>query len=107
MKPVSNLENKDLGVNFTNILHAAFLHVSFGSTFLCLRFRFVLYWCKTVGAKAASRTLMKLSPGFPKEFEMQRNLLVFFVEGEIIYFPILSERIYFFLELFFIIQSKR
>ncbi len=31
--------------------------------FLCLGFRFVLYWHKTTGAKAACRTLMKLSPG--------------------------------------------
>ncbi len=32
--------------------------------FLCLHFRFVLYWCKTVGAKAACRTLVKLTPVF-------------------------------------------
>jgi hypothetical protein len=33
------------------------------AAFLCLRFGFVLYWRKTVGAKAALRMLMKLSPG--------------------------------------------
>ncbi len=31
------------------------------AAFLCLRFRFVLYWCKTVGVKAAHITLMKLN----------------------------------------------
>ncbi len=30
---------------------------------MCLHFRFVLYWRKPTGAKAAHRTLMKLSPG--------------------------------------------
>ncbi len=30
--------------------------------FLCLHFRFVLYWCKTVGAKSAHRTLITLNP---------------------------------------------
>jgi hypothetical protein len=30
------------------------------AAFLCLRFRFVLYWRKTVGAKAEHRTLVKL-----------------------------------------------
>ncbi len=33
------------------------------AAFLCLHFRFVLYWRKTVGAKAVRRTLLKLSPG--------------------------------------------
>ncbi len=33
------------------------------AAFLCLRFRFVLYWCKTVGTKAARTLLMKLSSG--------------------------------------------
>ncbi len=33
------------------------------AAFLCLCFRFVLYWRKTVGAKAARKMLMKLSPG--------------------------------------------
>ncbi len=30
--------------------------------FLCLRFKFVLYWPKSVGAKGAHRTLVKLTP---------------------------------------------
>ncbi len=51
------------GVNFTNVLRAAFTYVSFVHSFLCLCFRFVLYWRKTVGAKAVFRTLMKLNPG--------------------------------------------
>ncbi len=38
----------------TLVVHAAFL---------CLHFRFVLYWHKTVGTKAARRTLVKLTPG--------------------------------------------
>jgi hypothetical protein len=50
------------GVNFTNVLRAAFTYVSCTRSFLCLCFRFVLSWCKTVGPKAARRTLMKLSP---------------------------------------------
>jgi hypothetical protein len=29
---------------------------------LCLRISFVLYWRKTVGAKAAHRTLVKMTP---------------------------------------------
>jgi hypothetical protein len=33
------------------------------AAFLCLRFRFVLYWRETVGAKAAHRMLVKLTPG--------------------------------------------
>ncbi len=51
------------GVNFTNALPAAFTYISFARSFFCLRSRFVLYWRKTVGAKAACRTLMKLNPG--------------------------------------------
>ncbi len=34
------------------------------AAFLCLQFRFVLYRCKTVGAKAARRMLVKLTPGW-------------------------------------------
>jgi hypothetical protein len=50
-------------VNFTNILRSAFTYVNCAGSFLCLRFRFVLYWRKTVGAKAARRMLVKLTPG--------------------------------------------
>jgi hypothetical protein len=35
--------------------------------FLCLRFRFLLYWRKTVGAKAARGTLMKLNQGLTEQ----------------------------------------
>ncbi len=49
-------------VNFTNILRKIFMYVSCKRSFLCLRFRFVLYKRKTVGAKAVRRTLMKLNP---------------------------------------------
>ncbi len=50
------------GVNFTNVLRAAFMYVSCARSFLCLHFSFVLYWRKPTVAKAAPRTLMKLSP---------------------------------------------
>ncbi len=50
-------------VNFTNVLRAAFMYVSCARSFLCLHFRFVLYWRKPTGAKAVRRTVMKLSPG--------------------------------------------
>ncbi len=43
---------------FTNILRTMLCT----QLFLCLHFRFVLYWGKTFGAKAVRRTLMKLSP---------------------------------------------
>ncbi len=49
-------------VNFTKVLRAAFMYVSFAPSFLCLRFRFVLYWHKTVDEKAECRMLMKLNP---------------------------------------------
>jgi hypothetical protein len=46
------------------MFYAQLLHTQVArAAFLCLRFRFVLYWCKPTGAKAARRTLMKLSPG--------------------------------------------
>ncbi len=51
------------GVNFINILRAAFTYVSCGCSFLCLRFRFVLYWRKTVDTKAVLRMLMELTLG--------------------------------------------
>jgi hypothetical protein len=51
------------GVNFTNVLRAAFTYVSCARSFLCLRFRFLLYWRKTVGTKAVHIMLMKLTPG--------------------------------------------
>ncbi len=44
------------------------------AAFLCLRFRFVLYWRKTVGAKAAHRTLVKLTPGLKYQTKMNRLL---------------------------------
>ncbi len=44
----------------TKVLHAAFLS---------LHFRFVLYWRKTVGAKVAHRTLVKLTPCLPNNIK--------------------------------------
>ncbi len=49
-------------VNFINVLCVAFKYVSCARSFLCLDFRFVLYWRKTVDAKAVRRTLVKLTP---------------------------------------------
>ncbi len=43
------------GVNFTNILRAAFLYWDLG---------FVLFWRNNIGAKAARNMLEKLNPGF-------------------------------------------
>ena len=51
------------GVNFNNVLRAAFTYVSCARSFLCLHLSFVLYWRKTTGVKAARRTLVKLTPG--------------------------------------------
>jgi hypothetical protein len=45
--------------------------------FLCLRFRFVLYWCKPTGAKAVCRMLMKLSPYLNVSFLSLCNFLRF------------------------------
>jgi hypothetical protein len=52
-------------LNSTNLqtLCATFMYQSFARSFLYLHFKFALYWRKTVGAKAARRTLMKLNPG--------------------------------------------
>ncbi len=41
------------GVNFTNIVHAAFLYESFCAAFKCLQFGFVIFWQNDFGAKAA------------------------------------------------------
>jgi hypothetical protein len=41
------------GVNFTNILRAAFSYESFYADFMCLQFGFVIFWQKDFGAKAA------------------------------------------------------
>ncbi len=48
------------GFYFTNVLCAALMYVSCARSFLCLRFRFVLYRRKTVGAKAVCRMLVRL-----------------------------------------------
>jgi hypothetical protein len=44
------------------------------TAFLCLRFRFVLYWRKPTGAKAARRTLVKLTPGDDKRNERKNEI---------------------------------
>ncbi len=66
------------GFKFTNALRAAFTYVSFERrACLGLHFSFVLYWRKTVGTKAACRTLMKMNPGRkPVKKEGEENAVV-------------------------------
>ena len=54
---------RNTGVNFTNILRAAFLCESLVSSFSVLTFRFVIFGRKEIGAKAARKMLVKLTPG--------------------------------------------
>ncbi len=54
------------GVNFTNILRAAFSYESFSPSFFVLRFKVCTFWRKNIGAKAASNMLVKLTPGWQK-----------------------------------------
>jgi hypothetical protein len=56
--------NTQPGVNFTNILQAAFLSKVFCTAFICLQFGFVIFWQKDFGAKAAHKMLVKLTPGY-------------------------------------------
>jgi nucleoside recognition membrane protein YjiH len=51
------------GVNFTNILRAAFRVKAFCAAFMCLQFGFVMFWQKDLGTKAAHKMLVKLTPG--------------------------------------------
>ncbi len=51
------------GVNFTNILWAAFCMKVFYAVFLRLQFGFVIFWQKEFGTKAAHKILVKLTPG--------------------------------------------
>jgi hypothetical protein len=51
------------GVNFTNILQAAFRVKVFCAAFLCLQFGFVIFWQKDFGTKAPHKMLVKLPPG--------------------------------------------
>jgi hypothetical protein len=51
------------GVNFTNILRAAFMvRKYFAQPLLYLQFGFVILWQKDFGAKAAHKMLVKLTP---------------------------------------------
>ncbi len=50
------------GVNFTNILRAAFCTKEFCTAFLCtLELGFVIFWLVKIGAKAAHKMLVKLT----------------------------------------------
>ena len=52
-----------IGVNFTNILRAAFLYESLLSSFLYLWLRFVFFWQKEIGENTSHKMLVKLTPG--------------------------------------------
>ncbi len=58
------------GVNFTNILRAAFSYESFCASFMCLQFGFVIFWRKDFGTKAAHEMLVKLTPERLSNFEV-------------------------------------
>jgi len=49
------------GVNFTNILQAAFCMKVFCVVFICLQFVFIIFWQKEISPKAAHRMLVKLA----------------------------------------------
>ena len=51
------------GVNFTNILQAPFSYESFLSSFSVEKLRFDFFCRKDIGAKAAPKTLVKLTTG--------------------------------------------
>jgi hypothetical protein len=51
------------GVNFTNILRAAFSYESFLHHFYVLTIWVCNFWQKDFGAKAAHKMLVKLTPG--------------------------------------------
>jgi hypothetical protein len=50
-------------VNFTNILRELFGTKVLPAAFLYLHFRFVLFWCKNIGAKAVRKFEVKLTTG--------------------------------------------
>jgi hypothetical protein len=51
------------GVNFTNILRAAFSHKIFLRSFYVLTILVCNFWRKDFGTKAAHKMLVKLTPG--------------------------------------------
>jgi hypothetical protein len=51
------------GVNFTNILRAAFSYKSFLRSFYVLTTWVCIFWQKDFGAKASNKMLVKLTPG--------------------------------------------
>jgi len=51
------------GVNFIKILHTPFITGVFFKTFLWLQFGFVIFCRKNIGAKAACKMFVKLTPG--------------------------------------------
>ncbi len=72
-------------VNFTNVLLAAFTYVNYARSFLCLHFRFVLYWRKPTVAKAVRRMLVKLTPRWREresEKEMAKCVCALFKERD-------------------------
>jgi hypothetical protein len=62
-KRIVDPTNMRLGVNFANILQAAFSYESFLHNFLCLQFGFVIFWKKDFDAKTPHKMMVKLSLG--------------------------------------------
>jgi hypothetical protein len=62
LKKGKKLEKALLGVNFTNILRAAFLYQSSLHSFHVLTICVCKFWQKDFGAKAAHKMLVKLTP---------------------------------------------
>ena len=76
------------GVNFTNILRAPFSYESLLSSFSVDKLRFDFFWRKDTGAKAARKTLVKLTTGFLcksvfEAFMYLQFVFVFFGKTEI------------------------
>ncbi len=61
-------------VNFTNILQAPFYYQSSLRTFYVLIIMFVIFWQKDFGAKAAHKTLVKLTPTVSQLIRKKRYL---------------------------------
>ncbi len=70
---------KDLhpGVNYSNMLRAAFFTNVFCTAFMCLELEFVIFWRKDLGAKPAHKMLVKLSPGCQKNQGKYNSLCLF------------------------------
>ena len=61
LSPLDGFAIHRVGVNFTNILRAPFSYKSLLSSFSVDKLRFDFFWRKDIGAKAARKTLVKLT----------------------------------------------